>query len=131
MEPVSSVGMGREPADAFAAMSRADVDRAYRLAWAILGNDEEAADATQDALTTAWQQRDSLRDPDALEAWLSRILVNKCRDRLRSPDTGTFGGGQLYATQDAGKTWKPLLGAAAWPASPEPGATPALAGETP
>jgi len=89
MEPVSSVVMGREPADAFAAMSRTDVDRAYRLAWAILGNDEDAADATQDALTTAWQQRNSLRDPDALEAWLSRILVNKCRDRLRSRARGS------------------------------------------
>jgi RNA polymerase sigma-70 factor (ECF subfamily) len=72
------------PADAFAAMTRRDVDRAYRLAWAILGNDEDAQDATQDALTAAWRQRNSLRDPDRLEAWLSRILINKCRDRLRS-----------------------------------------------
>ena len=62
--------MSEEPVHAFAAMSRRDVDRAYRLAWAILGNDEDAADATQDALTTAWQQRSSLRDSDALEAWL-------------------------------------------------------------
>ncbi len=73
-----------EPADAFAALTRHDVDRAYRLAWAILGNDEEAHDATQDALTTAWQHRRELRDLDRLEAWLSRIVVNKCRDRLRT-----------------------------------------------
>jgi photosystem II stability/assembly factor-like uncharacterized protein len=30
--------------------------------------------------------------------------------------------GQLYATHDHGKTWTPLLGAPAWPASPEPSA---------
>jgi photosystem II stability/assembly factor-like uncharacterized protein len=34
------------------------------------------------------------------------------------PEGGVVVGGQLYATQDAGKTWKPLLGAPAWPASP-------------
>lgn len=84
VEPVTPVVASEEPADAFAAITRRDVDRAYRLAWAILGNDEDAQDATQDALTTAWQRRRSLRDPDSLEAWLSRIVINKCRDRLRS-----------------------------------------------
>ena len=64
-------------------MSRREVDRAYRLAWAILGNDEEAQDATQDALTVAWQRRGSLRDPGKVDAWLSRILINTCRDQLR------------------------------------------------
>jgi RNA polymerase sigma-70 factor (ECF subfamily) len=67
-----------------AGLTRRDVDKAYRLAWAILGNDEDAQDATQDALTTAWQRRSSLRDPGKAEAWLSRILINTCRDRLRS-----------------------------------------------
>ncbi len=72
-----------EPADVLAALSRREVDRAYRLAWAILGNEEEAQDATQDALTVAWQRRGSLRDPDKVDAWLSRILINTCRDQLR------------------------------------------------
>jgi RNA polymerase sigma-70 factor (ECF subfamily) len=84
VEPVAPAVTSEEPADTFAALTRRDVDRAFRLAWAILGNDEDAQDATQDALTAAWQQRRSLRDPDKLEAWLSRILINKCRDRLRS-----------------------------------------------
>lgn len=84
VEPVSGVGRIEEPVEVFSNLTRGDVDRAYRLAWAILGNDDEARDATQDALTTAWQRRQSLRDADKLEAWLSRILINKCRDRLRS-----------------------------------------------
>ena len=78
--PVASDGL----ADVFAALGPHHLDRAYRLAWAILGNDAEAQDATQDALTAAWRKRRSLRDPDKLEAWLGRILVNICRDRLRS-----------------------------------------------
>jgi RNA polymerase sigma-70 factor, ECF subfamily len=84
VEPVSPVVTREQPADPFVHVTRREVDRAYRLAWAILGNDEDAQDATQDALTTAWQRRGSLRDPDCLEAWLSRILINKCRDRLRN-----------------------------------------------
>jgi len=84
VEPVSPAVIAEEPTDALAGLTRRDVDRAYRLAWAILGNEEEAMDATQDALTTAWQRRGSLRDRDKLEAWLGRILINKCRDRLRS-----------------------------------------------
>ncbi len=84
VEPISRVTAIEEPADAFAFLTRHEVDRAYRHAWAILGNDEDAQDATQDALTVAWQRRDTLRDDDRLEAWLSRILINKCRDRLRA-----------------------------------------------
>ena len=84
VEPVSSAVSGEQLSDAFGAVTRRDVDRAYRLAWAILGNDEDAQDATQDALTAAWQQRRTLRDPERLDAWLGRIVINKCRDRLRS-----------------------------------------------
>jgi RNA polymerase sigma-70 factor (ECF subfamily) len=76
------VGGGK--VDAFAELTTRHLDQAYRLAWAILGNDQEAQDATQDALTVAWRERRRLRDPDKLEAWFSRILINRCRDLLRS-----------------------------------------------
>ena len=88
VEPVSPVGTTEERTDVLAALTRRDVDRVYRLACAILGNEAEAQDATQDALTAAWQRRGSLRDQDRLEAWLGRILINKCRDRLRSRTRG-------------------------------------------
>jgi RNA polymerase sigma-70 factor, ECF subfamily len=70
-------------ADAFEWLTETHLDRAYRLAWAILGNDAEAQDATQDAFAAAWRMRGSLRDVDKADAWLSRIVVNRCRDRLR------------------------------------------------
>ena len=56
---------------------------AYRLARAILLDDADAEDAVQDACLVAWRERSSLRDPDRFGAWFDRILINRCRDRLR------------------------------------------------
>jgi RNA polymerase sigma-70 factor (ECF subfamily) len=52
------------------------IDRCYRLAWSILSNDADAADATQDALVAAWRQFPRLRDPAAFDGWLNRIVAN-------------------------------------------------------
>jgi RNA polymerase sigma-70 factor (ECF subfamily) len=59
------------------------IDHAYRRARAILGNDADARDATQDAFLDAWRQRARLRDPSRFDAWLGRIVVNSCRELLR------------------------------------------------
>ena len=67
----------------FLTAARPALDRAYRLAGLLLGNAAEADDAVQDALAVAWQRFDDLRQPDRFGAWLDRIVVNGCRDRLR------------------------------------------------
>jgi RNA polymerase sigma-70 factor (ECF subfamily) len=78
-------GTGRSTTDeAFAALTRRHVDAAFRLAWAILGETGDAEDAVQDAFAMAWRKRDGLRDPARFDAWFGRILVNTCRERLRS-----------------------------------------------
>ena len=63
------------------------IDRCYRLAWSILSNDADAADATQDALLAAWRQLPRLRDAAAFDGWLNRIVANAAlmarRHRLR------------------------------------------------
>jgi RNA polymerase sigma-70 factor, ECF subfamily len=64
-------------------MSPPELTRAYRIAGLILGNAEDAEDATHDALMRAWRSAASLRDPERFDAWFDRILVNACRDRLR------------------------------------------------
>jgi RNA polymerase sigma-70 factor (ECF subfamily) len=74
--------------EAFAALTRQNLDGAYRLAWAILRDSAEADDATQDAFAIAWRKRSSLREPDRFEAWFGRFLVNVCRERLRSRSRG-------------------------------------------
>jgi RNA polymerase sigma-70 factor (ECF subfamily) len=67
----------------FLGRARPALDRAYRLAGLLLGSSAEAEDAVQDALVVAWQRFDDLRDEERFEAWLDRIVVNGCRDRLR------------------------------------------------
>lgn len=49
----------------------------------MLGQQDEAEDATQDALIKAWRSRSSLRDVQDFQGWFDRILVNCCRDRVR------------------------------------------------
>jgi RNA polymerase sigma-70 factor (ECF subfamily) len=63
-------------ATAFGMLVDARIDRCYRLAWSILSNDADAADATQDALVSAWRQLPRLRDAAAFDGWLNRIVAN-------------------------------------------------------
>jgi RNA polymerase sigma-70 factor (ECF subfamily) len=59
-------------------------EQLYRTAWAILRNDADALDATQEACLSAWRELPRLRDPARFDAWLMRSLVNRCRTALRS-----------------------------------------------
>ena len=63
-------------AAAFGVLVDTRIDRCYRLAWSILSNDADAADATQDALLAAWRQLPRLRDAAAFDGWLNRIVAN-------------------------------------------------------
>ena len=72
-------------AQAFLRLADDHLDAAYRLARAILHDTAEAQDATHDAFVQAWRKWSTLRDPARFEHWFDRILVNTCRDRLRSP----------------------------------------------
>jgi RNA polymerase sigma-70 factor, ECF subfamily len=63
-------------AAAFEVLVDTRIDRCYRLAFSILSNDSDAADATQDALVSAWRQLPRLRDTAAFDGWLNRIVAN-------------------------------------------------------
>ncbi len=67
----------------FLLLANEHLDRAYRLARAILRDTVEAQDATHDAFLQAWRKWDTLRDAERFEPWFDRILVNTCRNRLR------------------------------------------------
>jgi RNA polymerase sigma-70 factor (ECF subfamily) len=70
--------------DAFVRLANEHLDRAYRLARAILRDPVEAQDATHDAFVQAWRKWETLRDRGKFEPWFDRILVNTCRNRLRT-----------------------------------------------
>ena len=73
-----------ERAQAFLRLADHHLDAAYRLARAILRDATDAQDATHDAFEQAWQKWSTLREASRFEPWFDRILVNTCRDRLRS-----------------------------------------------
>lgn len=53
------------------------------IAFRILRDADRADDAVQAALINAWRQLRSLRDPDAFEPWLHRILTHECYAEAR------------------------------------------------
>jgi RNA polymerase sigma-70 factor, ECF subfamily len=61
---------------AFDALIAGRVDRCYRIAWSILGNEADAADASQEAFVIAWRELPRLRDHAAFDGWLNRIVAN-------------------------------------------------------
>lgn len=68
--------------EALRALLVSGLDSAYRLATCILRDSVAAEDAVQEAALRAWRMRGGLRDPDRVEAWFARIVVNVCRVEL-------------------------------------------------
>ena len=68
----------------------------YRIAWSYLGNNADVEDAVQDALIKAWEKRSSLRDMNQFRPWMTRILMNQCKDLLRKRKKWSF-----YPLEDA------------------------------
>jgi RNA polymerase sigma-70 factor (ECF subfamily) len=65
---------------------------AHALALQILGNTDDAADAVQDALTTALGKTDAYRpDKGPLKPWFLRLVRNRCIDLLRRRKRTTDG----------------------------------------
>lgn len=87
-QKVGLSGTHDQRAAAFSALLDRSIDRSYRVAAVILGNQADAEDAVADATLRAWQHVSSLREPARFDAWFSRILVNVCRDRLRERHDG-------------------------------------------
>lgn len=68
--------------NAFNALVLRYQDHLYTVSYRILGDAESAADATQDALITAYRKIATYRG-GSFKAWLARITTNTCYDELR------------------------------------------------
>ena len=68
--------------DAFNELVLLYQDFLFRVALNILGDEDAAADATQQAFISAFRSVGSFRG-GSLRSWLSRITVNACYDELR------------------------------------------------
>jgi RNA polymerase sigma-70 factor (ECF subfamily) len=89
-------GTGDEPTDrelvdrhlggdrvAFAVLVRRHERKVYNLAYRVLGREEDARDASQDAFLTVLRKLSQYRGDAAFSTWLHRITVNSCYDLLR------------------------------------------------
>ena len=69
--------------DAFGELVRRHRDRLWAVALRTLADREDAADAVQEALLSAYRSADRFRGESAVTTWLHRIVVNACLDRAR------------------------------------------------
>jgi RNA polymerase sigma-70 factor, ECF subfamily len=58
-------------------------ERLWAVAVRTLGDADDAADALQDAMISAFRRAGSFRGDSAVTTWLHRIVVNACLDLLR------------------------------------------------
>jgi RNA polymerase sigma-70 factor (ECF subfamily) len=68
---------------AFTTLVRRHQDRLWAVALRTLGDREEAADALQDALLSAYRSAGTYRGDARVTTWLHRVVVNACLDRVR------------------------------------------------
>ena len=95
-----TMDMGGSDAETIRAVLRGEVDRyaalvdkyqglALRLAFSLLGNYEDAKDASQEAFVNAYRSLGRFREGAKFSTWLYRIVVNECTDvhrrRARQP----------------------------------------------
>lgn len=76
--------------DAFTEIVRRHRDRLWAVALRTTGNPEEANDALQDALISAFRRAETFRGDSAVTTWLHRIVVNASLDRLRRRSVRTW-----------------------------------------
>jgi RNA polymerase sigma-70 factor, ECF subfamily len=69
--------------EAFGELFRRHRDRLWAVALRTVGDPEEASDALQDAMISAFRRAGDFRGDSAVTTWLHRIVVNACLDRLR------------------------------------------------
>ena len=74
---------------AYVDLIRVRQDHLFATAQRVLRDIDRAEDALQDALVIAWRDLPGLRDPERIDAWLRRLLINVCirtaaRERRRA-----------------------------------------------
>lgn len=69
--------------DAFGTLVRRHTGRLWAVALRTLRDPDEAADALQDALVSAFRGAAAYRGDSEVTTWLHRVVVNACLDRIR------------------------------------------------
>ena len=70
----------RHESEAFTELMQLYMTDMYKVAYAILMNDEDAADAIGDTILICWEKMNQLVKIQYFKTWMTRILINKCYD---------------------------------------------------
>jgi RNA polymerase sigma-70 factor (ECF subfamily) len=90
LSPASALAIRAREGDdrAFDQLMASTQDRIQALAWRLLGNLDDARDATQETYLRVYRHLGRYRPDHDFEAWLYRIAVNVCRDFHRRRGAG-------------------------------------------
>lgn len=69
--------------EAFEEVMRSNEDRVFAVCLRILGDREQALDATQETFITVFRKAEQFRGTSAVGTWIYRIAVNTCYDQMR------------------------------------------------
>ena len=97
-------------ADAFSIIFQRHRDRLWAVALRTMGDKEEAADALQDAMLSAFRRAGTFRGDSAVTTWLHRIVVNACLDRMRRRRARPTQPLPDYETQEVGAAPETVTG---------------------
>ena len=74
--------------EAFFKLIEINKNSLYKAGKSILNNDEDVADAIQETVISAYRNIKSLKDNSYFKTWLTKILINKCKDIIsKNKDT--------------------------------------------
>lgn len=66
--------------EAFVELMELNRQSMYKIAKSYLRNEEDAADAMAAAILSCYEKIADLREPKYFKTWMTRILINKCKD---------------------------------------------------
>jgi len=66
--------------DAFSKLIKIYEKDLYRVAIAMVKNDDDALDCIQDTILKAYENIDKLNHENYFKTWIIKILINKCND---------------------------------------------------
>lgn len=68
---------------AFCRLMEQESQGMYKVAKAILKNDDDVADAMQETALSCWEKLDTLKKDEYFKTWMTRILINHCNTIYR------------------------------------------------
>ena len=69
--------------DAFVELMESQMTNLYKAARAMLSSEDDAADVISDTILTCWEKLGQLREKRFFRTWMTRILINHCKDIYR------------------------------------------------